>query len=186
MGERIEQVTAELQKSADDAQSTFGSLSKVQLNWKPSEKSWSIAQCFDHLITTHTLYFPLFEKLANGNVKQTSWENYSPLSGFFGRFLIKSLRPENVKKMKTTAKAYPSASEIDGDIIERYNEHQNQLIEHLRKLPADIDPAKTIVTSPLAGFVTYSLDDCYTILAVHGPRHFNQAKRVMESEGFPR
>ena len=186
MNGRLDQITSELQKSADDAKATFGSLSAGQLNWKPAEKSWSIAQCFDHLITTHTLYFPLFEKLANGNVKQASWESYSPLSGFFGRFLIRSLRPENVKKMKTTARAQPSTSKIDGDIIERYGKHQAQLIEHLRKLPPDIDPAKTIVTSPLMGLVTYSLDDCYTILAVHGPRHFNQAKRVMENEGFPK
>src|SRR5688572_20924126 len=105
MRDRIEQVTSELQKTANDAKETFGSLSVEQLNWKPAEKSWSIAQCFDHLITTHSLYFPLFEKLSKGNGEQTFWESYSPLSGFFGRFLIKSLRPENQKKMKTTKKA---------------------------------------------------------------------------------
>ena len=182
----VSKVCSELQQVADDARATFGSLSAAQLNWKPAEKSWSIAQCFDHLITTHSLYFPLFEKLANGNLKQSAWERYSPLSGFFGRYLIKSLRPENEKKMKTTAAAQPSASEIDGDIIERYYEHQGQMIEHLRMLPSDIDPVKTIVTSPLMGLVTYSLDDCYTIIAVHGPRHFNQAQRVTEVEGFPK
>lgn len=186
MSERIEWVTNELRKSADDAKTTFNSLTPEQLNWKPAPKGWSIAQCFDHLITTHGLYFPLFEKMANGDAKQTFWESYSPLSGFFGRFLIKSLRPENVKPMKTTAKAFPSLSEIGGDIIDRYVDHQNQMIEALKKLPANIDPKKTIVTSPLMGLVTYSLDDCYEILAVHGPRHFNQAKRVMENEAFPK
>jgi len=183
---RSAEVCSELQRVADDAKATFGSLSVKQLNWRPSPKVWSIAQCFDHLITTHSLYFPLFEKLANGNVKQTSWESYSPLSGFFGRYLIKSLRPENVKKMKTTSKAQPSESEIEGDIIDRYVEHQDQMIAAIRKVPSNIDLMKTMVTSPLLGVVTYSLDDCYTILAVHGPRHFNQAKRVMENEGFPR
>ena len=186
MSVRVDQITNELKQSADDAKATFGSLFAEQLNWKPAPKSWSIAQCFDHLITTHSLYFPLFEKLAKGGAKQTFWERYSPLSGFFGRFLIKSLRPENVKPMKTTSKALPSSSEIGGDIIDRYVEHQNQMIEAIRKLPEDIDPKETIVTSPLMGLVTYTLDDCYEILAVHGPRHFNQAKRVMENEGFPR
>jgi hypothetical protein len=89
----VSKVCSELRQVADDARATFGSLSAAQLNWKPAEKSWSIAQCFDHLITTHSLYFPLFEKLANGNLKQSAWERYSPLSGFFGRYLIKSLRP---------------------------------------------------------------------------------------------
>ena len=186
MSERVEQLTNELKKSADDAKATFGELNAEQLNWKPAPKSWSIAQCFEHLITTHSLYFPLFEKLASGNVKQSVWESYSPLSGFFGRFLIKSLRPENAKPMKTTSKAYPSASEISGEIIDRYVEHQSQMIDAIKKLPSDIDPAKKIVTSPLMGLVTYSLADCYEILAVHGPRHFNQAKRVMESERFPK
>jgi len=186
MGRDISNLCSDLKRQGEDAKAAFGSLSAEQLNWKPAAKSWSIAQCFDHLITTHSLYFPLFEKMANGDAKQTFWESYSPLSGFFGRFLIKSLRPENAKPMKTTAKAFPSSSEIGGDIIDRYVDHQNQMIEALKKLPADIDPKKTIVTSPLMGLVTYSLDDCYEILAVHGPRHFNQAKRVMENEAFPK
>jgi hypothetical protein len=184
MGERIEQVTYELRKSAHDAQETFGVLTVGQLNWKPAPKSWSVAQCFDHLITTHSLYFPLFEKLASGTRKKTFWESYSPLSGFFGRFLIKSLRPENVKPMKTTSRAFPSSSAIGGDIIDRYVTNQILLIEAINKVPAEADPAKTIVTSPLMGLVTYSLDDCYEILAVHGPRHFNQAKRIMAMDGF--
>jgi hypothetical protein len=186
MNERLVQVTAELQKTADEARASFGSLSAEQLNWKPAEKSWSIAQCFDHLITTHGLYFPLFERMAKGGVAQSSWEKHSPLSGFFGRFLIKSLDPKNQKKMKTTSKAFPSSSEIDGDIIERFANHQNQMIEHLRALPSDIDPARTIVTSPLFGLVTYSLDDTFTILVVHCQRHFGQAQRVTQTEGFPK
>lgn len=185
MSERVEQVTSELKKSADDAKATFGSLSAEQLNWKPSTQSWSVAQCFDHLITTHSLYFPLFERLAEGSVSSSFWEKNSPLSGFFGRFLIKGLDPKNQKKMKTTSKAFPSSSEIGGDIIGRFAEHQNSIIEHLRALSADVDPVRTIITSPLLGFVTYSLDDAFTILVVHCQRHFNQAKRVTENEGFP-
>lgn len=185
MKERINFVTAELQKTADDATATFGSLNAAQLNWKPAEKSWSVAQCFDHLITVHGMYFPLFERLASGNTRQSFWEKTSPLSGFFGRFLIKAVRPENTKKVKTTSKAQPSTSEIDGGIIKRFTEHQDQMIEHLERLPADIEPTKTMITSPLLGFVTYSLDDCFTVLETHCKRHFGQAKRVTETAGFP-
>ncbi len=182
----ISTVCSDLKTVADDARSIFGSLSKEQLNWKPAEKSWSVAQCFDHLITTHSLYFPQFEKLTTGDVKQTTWENRSPLSGFFGRFLIKSMRPENLKKMKTTSKAQPSSSEIGADIIGRFAEHQDKIITVLKNLPADIDASKQMITSPLLSIVTYSLDDTFTILVVHCQRHFGQAKRVMENEGFPK
>ncbi|HTK37974.1 MAG TPA: DinB family protein [Pyrinomonadaceae bacterium] len=186
MEERLDYVIAELQKTAADATAEFGDLSAAQLNWKPAEKSWSVAQCFDHLITVHSQYFPLFERIAAGNLRRSPWEKVSPLSGFFGRFLIKAVRPDNPKKVKTTSKAQPSTSEIDGGIIERFAEHQNQMSEHLRRLPADIDAAKTIITSPLLGFVTYNLDDCFTVLETHCKRHFGQAKRVTETGGFPK
>ena len=185
MSERIESVVGDLSKTADDAQQKFGGLSSEQLNWKPAEKSWSVGQCFDHLITTHSLYFPLFEQMEKGGVKQSFWEKYSPFSGFFGRFLINGLRPENQKKMKTTSKAQPSASEIDGRIIERFGEHQYQLIERLQKLPSDVDPGKAMVTSPLLSLITYSLDDTFTILVVHCQRHIGQAERVTQADGFP-
>ena len=186
MSERINTLTTDLNQTATDTKELFGGLSAAQLNWKPAEKSWSIAQCFDHLITTHSLYFPEFERMAAEGVHSTFWQRHSPLSGFFGRFLIKSLDPKNPKKMKTTAKAFPSASEIDGGIIERFSGHQDKMIEYLQKLPSDLDPAKTIVTSPLMGFVTYSLADTLTFVPMHCRRHFNQAKRVMEAEGFPK
>lgn len=182
----ISDVCSSLEATSNEAREVFGGLSKEQLNWKPAEKSWSIAQCLDHLITVHGKYFPLLERLENGSVETTFLERFSPLSGFFGRFLIKSMRPENPKKMKTTASAEPSTSEIDAGILDRYCEHQSDLIDRLNKLPADLDAAKTIITSPLAGFVTYSLDDTFTILDVHGQRHIQQAKRVMEADGFPK
>jgi len=177
---------SELEKIGEDARQTFGTLSLEQLNWKPAENSWSVAQCFDHLITTHSLYFPLFERMASGDVRQSFWERTSPLSGFFGRFLIKAVRPDNLKKVKTTSKAQPSTSEIDGEIIDRFAEHQKQMTDRLRRLPPGIDPVKTIITSPLLGFVTYNLDDCFTVLETHCRRHFGQAKRVTETGGFPK
>ena len=63
---KIETIGLELSNVATDSKTIFGSLSAAQLNWKPAPKSWSVAQCFDHLITTHSLYFPEFERLANG------------------------------------------------------------------------------------------------------------------------
>jgi len=124
MVEQIQVAINDLQQVAEDAKSQFGALTTEQLNRKPSEKEWSVAQCFDHLIVTHSLYFPLFERFAAGDTKMSFWEKASPFSGFFGRFLIKGLDPKNLEKMKTTGKASPSSSEIGGDIIERFCSHQ--------------------------------------------------------------
>lgn len=181
----VKQTVDQLRQVAVDAAAEFGGMSAVQLNWKADAKTWSVAQCFDHLITTHSLYFPVFSEITKGDTRPTFWEKASPLSGFFGRFLIKRMDPANLKKMKTTAKAQPSASAIGGDIIERFVEHQEEIIAAVAALPADVDSSKTVITSPLMGLVTYTLEDTFTILAHHCRRHFNQAKRVAEMAGFP-
>jgi hypothetical protein len=185
MKERAQEVTAELSRTTVEARARFGDLSPEQLNWKPAPDSWSVGQCFDHLITTHSLNLPILQQLKAGSVKPSFWERYSPFSGFFGTILIRSMRPENLKKSKTSPKAEPSTSEIDGHIVERFAAHQAELIDRIGNVPAEIDPERTIITSPLLSFVTYSLDDCFTILVVHGQRHLGQARRVTESAGFP-
>ena len=186
MDDRITSVTSEIEKIAEEASATFGNLTVEQLNWKPDPKSWSAAQCFDHLITINSLYFPLFEKLKSNQISSSFWEKHSPLSGFFGRYLIKTLSPEYQKKTKTSKKAYPSSSEIDGSIIERFGEHQRQLADHISNISPELVLEETIVTSPLVSFVTYNLADCITLLTVHERRHFLQAKRITEADGFPK
>ncbi len=157
----ISKVCANMQQVAIDAAAEFGGMTPAQLNWKPSVQQWSIAQCFDHLMVTHSLYFPEFDRLADVGSSMTFWERYSPLSGFFGRFLIKGLDPKNTKKMKTTGKAMPSSSQIGGDIIERFVAHQDVIGGYLRRIAEKVDANKQIVTSPLLGFVTYSLADAF-------------------------
>jgi hypothetical protein len=184
MDDRLTKICAEIDQISKDAAESFGNLGRDQLNWKSSPKVWSIAQCFDHLITINSLYFPMFSKMQSENVTSSLLERYSPLSGFFGRYLIKVLSPDYNKKIKTSKKAYPSASDLGGDIIERFGEHQRQLADHVNQISSKIDLKKMIITSPLIGFVTYSLDDTLTILTVHERRHLDQAKRVMGADGF--
>jgi len=181
----VSNLTSVLSQVGDDARKAFGALTVHQLNWTSEPKRWSVAQCFDHLIKTHSKYFPIFEGLAAGQVERSWWERHSPFSGFFGRLFISTLDPSNRTKRKTTANAMPSSSAIEADIIERFAAHQGEMIGHVRRLPVTLDP-DLIVTSPLLAIVTYRLDDVLVFLGLHCRRHFDQARRVMESQEFPR
>ena len=167
----------------DDARATFGGLSKEQLNWKPAEKSWSVAQCFDHIIRTNELFYPEFEKLASGRRRNSLIERFSPLSGFFGRFLINAVS-EDSKKAKVPSKKIVPPSDIDPDIIDRFAEHIDGINRKIEACAA-ADRQKTIVTSPFFMLGTYSLEDAYTVLVEHTKRHVRQAKRATGAEGFP-
>ena len=183
MDERIRSIISDMDAVADDAKATFGSLSNEQLNWKPGEKSWSVAQCLDHLIRSNTEFYPEFTKLTTGDRKNSFWENISPLTGWGGRFLIKAVS-EDSKKAKAPSKAIVPPSDIDALIVNNFCQHIADVNKKIEAI-ADVDRKKTVVTSPFLAIFTYTLDDAYTVLVEHSKRHIRQAKRVMEAEGFP-
>jgi hypothetical protein len=183
MDERIASIISDMTAVAEDAKATFGGLSNDQLNWKPAEKSWSIAQCLDHLIKTNEQFYPEFTKLASGNRRNSFLENYSPLTGWAGRFLIKAVS-EDSKKAKAPSKAIVPPSDIDAGIVDAFCRHVAEVNAKIESV-ADADRKKTVVTSPFLAIFTYTLDDAYTVLVEHSKRHVRQAKRVMDAEGFP-
>jgi uncharacterized damage-inducible protein DinB len=79
---------------ADQTRAGFGDLTSQQLNWKPGSDQWSVAQCFDHLVTANEAYFPTFEKVLSGEKKNTFWESLPWVPAFWGKMLIKSLDPD--------------------------------------------------------------------------------------------
>lgn len=181
----MHEIISELQTISEDAGRVFGKLSAEQINWIPSETSWSVGQCFEHLIKINSEYFPELESIIKGERKQKFWENYSPLSGFFGNLMIKSLNPKSERKLTAPKSIQPAASEIASTIIEDFAKHQTELANKIKQTE-HLDTKKIILTSPFAKVVTYSLFDAYRIIVTHEKRHFGQAGRVMQAEGFPK
>lgn len=184
MNERIDQVIGELRNIADDARENFGSLSGEQLNWKPAAESWSVAQCLEHLIKTSEQFYPEFEKLASGTRKNTFWQNFSPFTRMGGRFLVNAVINDS-KKAKAPSKNVVPPSDIGDDIVDRFVENIIGVIAKIESC-SSADLKKTVVSSPFLSVMTYTLDDAYTVVVEHSRRHIRQAKRVMETEGFPK
>lgn len=181
----MSEIISELEKISADARAVFGKLSAEQINWKLSEKSWSVGQCFEHLIKINSAYFPEFESIIKGERKQKLWENYSPFSGFFGNLLFKNLSPKVERKLKAPKAAQPAESDISPEIIEDFVKHQAELTDKIKRTE-DLDTKKIILTSPFLKAITYSLFDSYRIITTHEKRHFEQAERVMQAENFPK
>lgn len=183
MSERVDYVTSEIAAITDDVRKAFGGLSVDQLNWKPGEGKWSVAQCLDHLMKSNSGFAVDFKRLGSGERKSSFFEKYSPLSGVMGRFLIKAVTDDSKKAKAPTKKVVPP-SDLDADIVKKFCEHLDSIGTKIEPL-GDIDSKKTILTSPIIAIFTYSLDDAYTVIVEHSKRHVRQAKRVMEAEGFP-
>ena len=183
MDKRIETIASEMSRTADDVRVTFGGMTNEQLNWKPAENSWSVAQCLDHIIKTNNEFDHEFEKLKAGTRKNSFWENYSPYSNWFGRFLIKAVTNDS-KKVKAPSPRIVPPSEISDDIVERFVAEVNDANAKVAACEG-VDREKVVVTSPFLAVFTYKLDDALTVLIEHTKRHVRQAKRVTQTDGFP-
>jgi hypothetical protein len=182
--EYIENLITKLEDVSRSAESGFGTLTPGQLNWKPSDNQWSIAQCLDHIIVSNETYYPQLEKIISGKWKNSLWQNMPYLHKMWGKILLKSVSPDTVKKVKTSRVFYPASSGIPRTIIKEFVSHNKSLTEFMiRSSQANHD--KIVITSPVSAFITYSLRDTFTILTLHEERHLQQAKRVMDAADFP-
>jgi hypothetical protein len=183
-GDELGRLLAELDAVTTEAREVFGRLSAEQLNWKPSAEQWSVGQCFDHLMTTNGTFFGDLERVAAGEYRNSLWGKLSPLSGFFGRMILRTLDPETGRRTKAPRVFLPASSEVAPDVIERFALHQEELARRV-EATRGVDLRRTVVHSPVTAVATYSLLDAYRILVAHERKHFEQARRVTRAPGFP-
>ncbi len=158
--------------------SEFGSLSGEDLNWKPGEDNWSIAQIIEHIITTNKTYFPIFSQLSEGTFKTPLLGKLPFMPSLLGNLILNSVKPETKRKMKTLAIWEPSRSFISGDIVVRFVSHQQQLIQKIESINSMFGK-NIVIHSPPNKFIVYTLDKAIQILVYHEERHLIQAREVL-------
>jgi hypothetical protein len=176
-------VGAELSAIARDTQSVFGLLDQQQLNWRPDATSWSVAQCFDHLLNANREMIQAIDAAMDGSRRPTFWQRLPLLPRVFGRMMIQSQMPSAKRKFTAPRKARPAWSAIDGRITERFVAHQHEAAARARSL--DERDVARIMVSPFVRFITYSVLDGWRLIVTHERRHFEQARRVMQDPRFP-
>lgn len=180
----LDVLIAEADSVVQDTSAAFGKLTPEQLNWKPNPEKWSVGQCFEHLMITNGPYIPIFEGLLKGEIKKSFAQRLPFLPGILGKLVINAVSPATTRKIKARADFSPASSSVKPDIIDSFLDQQQKLFTLIRaagKLPLD----KIIITSPILSIVTYSALNAVRIVTAHERRHFLQAKRVTEENGYP-
>jgi hypothetical protein len=170
---------------AYDAKTLFGGLSERQLNWQPNPESWSVGLCLEHLIKTNDEILDAVKSHIENTHKKTIFERLALGSNFFGNYILKAVQPENKSKLKAPKAFKPASSDVGADVVDKFVANQQRIIE-LMRASDKIDLEKTIIASPAASFITYSLFNAYKIVVTHERRHFRQAQNVMELPEFPK
>jgi hypothetical protein len=161
----------------------FGNLDSNQLNWKHSDKSWSIGQCFDHLIRTNEQYMNKLYSVNAKDFRMSFWEKFNPLTDYTGKSLIQSLG-EIVSKKYINPKLFaPVVGCVRPDIIQVFVNHQEKLKDLFRNIEENGHLQK-VISSPVAPLITLRISDSLQLIVEHEKRHVRQAKNVLESVVF--
>lgn len=174
---QINDFVRQIDEITNNFSSTFGHLTNGELNWKPDESVWSIAQIVEHLIVINSTYFPIIHDTRKGNYTLPFIAKFPFMVRFFGNMILKSVQPDRRRKMKTFKIWEPSQSEISGDILSRFRLHQEEL-KQLIDSSQDLISRGVLISSPANKMIVYKLETAFEIIITHERRHFEQAKEL--------
>lgn len=157
----------------------FGDLGPEQLNWKPSGDVWSVGQVLDHVIRTNESYYAVVEEAREPGYRPPVHGRIRLLARFLGGAVLKGVRPEAQRKVKTFDVWEPTNSDVPADIVERFVRHHDELGEVVRGA-ADLVDRGVVIPSPASRLVVYELGTAFDILLAHERRHLAQAECVLE------
>jgi hypothetical protein len=171
--------TSTLNDISKQSLSEFGSLTSEQLNWKPTSNTWSIAQNLDHLIVVNETYYPVLASLKSGNYRAPFIAKIGFMVSFLGKTVLNAVKADRKKKMKTFPIWEPTTSNVIGDILNRFQNHQNELIQKIEGAQGLVENG-VVNYSPANKNIVYKLETAFDIIVSHEQRHLEQAKEVLQ------
>lgn len=175
----IETLEAALDAVDIDARNLLSGMTAEQGIWRPVPQSWSIAHCFDHLATAHTVYLGAMAPAAADALASGRRRRRPAVPGMIGGWFVRSLdAPVKPRfKMKAPTKIVPRESPSLADAATQFFATQDQARAFLRKY-ADIDLAGVHFPNPFIRGVRFSLATGLHVIAAHDRRHVWQAWNV--------
>src|SRR6185436_16901456 len=97
-----------LEKSDHEAHALIAELDDERFNWHPDERSWSVAQCLDHLNVGNRLYLDAMgsavEEARNKNVLRRG----SIRPGAIERWFVRTMAPPPRRRLPAPSKIVPA------------------------------------------------------------------------------
>lgn len=171
-------------QATEDVTRTFSTLNERQLNFRPDERSWSIAQCLYHVMKTNRAYMPGLMRATSPSFEMKFWEKHSPFSRSIGKSMVAQLGSSSAKKFRTPQIFNPGKPKRVDHVVSEFIAHQVELEALYRSLETS-GKENCNLTSPASGLITLPLRDVVVLLVEHEQRHLNQAMRVLRHPGFP-
>lgn len=160
-------------------------LAPDQLLWRPSEVSWSIAQCIDHLaVAGHAYLGPL--RQGAEEARRQGWSRREPIEpAWLERKFVTSLEPPPRLRLPAPRKIVPAPAKEPAAVWRDFAAVQAEAAALLKE-SADLDLNRARFANPFLPLVRMRVGSGFLVITAHERRHLWQAQKIRLRPEFPR
>ena len=178
----IDRFRSQFEQLSAEADALTTPLTDEQFTWRPSQDSWSVAECLDHLNATARVYLPSLDEGISDAIRRGVYGEGPFKYNWLGRL---SVRFSDLRvRLKATDDVQPGPGRTRREILSAFRAYQVQYIDRLRQANG-VDLARARVRMPVSSWIRIPLGSGFALMISHSRRHLAQARRVIESENFP-
>ncbi|GJM44288.1 MAG: hypothetical protein DHS20C21_11300 [Gemmatimonadota bacterium] len=160
----------------------FGDLSDEDLDRRPEDGGWSIAECARHVTIVNVEYLDGIEKAVQDGRAAGRRADGPFRYGRFGTWFVNQLEPTATRRLKAPKPAQPPheqggrawMTDLDASFVR---------LDAALTAAEGLDLARIKVTSPLFRMLRFQLGIALRLLVVHSDRHSVQMQRVLARTG---
>lgn len=180
----LEEYRSQFEEIKDDALQLLRGLSEPQLCWRPAPRSWSVAECVQHLNLTAECYLPMIDDAIERG-RRRGWFGEGPFRhGFLGNWFVRFLEPPPKMRAWAPRKFRPVEGAVPGELFPRFFRNQDELIARVEKANG-LDLSRIRLSSPATRFFRLSLGQAFAVTTGHERRHLWQARRIRADSRYP-
>ena len=167
-----------LEESDHEARSLIAELDEERFNQRPDERSWSVAQCLDHLNVANRLYLEAMWNAVEAARSKNAARRGPIQPGIIESWFIRSMGPQPRRRLPAPRKIVPAARKSRAEVEEEWTRIQAQLRALLHEA-APLDLNRTRFVNPFVPLVRFSVGTGFLVIETHERRHLWQARQVL-------
>ena len=173
----IDHWIAEIDLVTEKFTGTFSDFTQEEMNFRPTEKVWSVAQNIEHIILLNSSYFGYFKEILNGTHSLPELENVETKTRESLIALKPFTDPRRIKRTDTWDMWQPAPGFIKKDFLPDFEQRQHDFKNHINDFE-DLPLGETFIGYPGHLDLLFKLDDCIAFLIEHENRHWNQVVEI--------
>ena len=167
-----------LEESDGEAQALIAELDDERFNWRPDERSWSVAQCLDHLNVGNRIYLASMRSAVEEAQSKNALRRGPIQQRALERWFVRSLEPPPRPRLSAPKKIVPAARKSRAEVGEEWTRIQSQIHDLLQQAaPLDLNGARFV--NPFIPLIRFSVGTGFLVLETHERRHLLQARKVV-------